>query len=140
MSRTWRTGFVWHELFMWHDTGPLSGVLPAGNGIVEPDEPGEHPATKRRIKNLLDVAGLTEQLVPIKPRPATDAELGAVHDRDYIAAVQTMRQNSGGDASMGRPEGVTPFGPGGFEIAALAAGGVIAAVDAVLDGAVRNAY
>jgi acetoin utilization deacetylase AcuC-like enzyme len=140
MSKIWRTGFVWHELFMWHDTGPLAGVLPAGNGILEPDEPSEHPATKRRIKNLLDVTGLTEQLVSIKPRPATEAEVGAVHDRDYIAAIQTMSRSSGGDACLGRPGGATPFGPGGFDIAALAAGGVIEATDAVLGGTVRNAY
>jgi acetoin utilization deacetylase AcuC-like enzyme len=140
MGASSRTGLIWHERFMWHDTSALAGVLPAGRDFVEPDEPTEHPATKRRIKHLLDAAGLTSQLVAITPRPAGDDELGLVHDRDYIAAIRTMSAGAGGDASLGRPEGITPFGPGGFEIAALAAGGVIAAVDAVLDGTVHSAY
>jgi acetoin utilization deacetylase AcuC-like enzyme len=140
MTAVSRTGLVWHELFMWHDTSPMAGMLQSGRGIIEPDEPAESPATKRRIKNLLDVAGITEQLVPIKPRPATEEELAAVHDRRYIAAIKPMSAKSGGDARMDQPIGETPFGPGGFDIAALAAGGVIAAVDAVVAGTVRNAY
>ncbi len=136
----WRTGLVWHELYMWHDTSPLAGMLASGRGVIEPDEPAESPATKRRIKNLLDVAGLTEQLSPVRPRPASDEELAAVHDREYIAAVRAMSAKSGGDARMDQPLGDTPFGPGGFEIAALSVGGVLAAVDAVMAGTVRNAY
>jgi acetoin utilization deacetylase AcuC-like enzyme len=30
------TGFVWHERYMWHDTGSLAGVLPPGHH-AEPD-------------------------------------------------------------------------------------------------------
>jgi acetoin utilization deacetylase AcuC-like enzyme len=140
MTRGSRTGFVWHESFMWHDTGSLAGFLPSGRGLLEPDEPTECPATKRRIKNLLDAAGVTEQLVAVKPRAATTEELAVVHTREYIAAIQAMSAASGGDARMDQPIGETPFGPGGFEIAALAAGGVLAAVDAVMSGTVRNAY
>lgn len=125
---------------MWHDTSPMAGMLQSGRGIIEPDESTESPATKRRIKNLLDVAGITEQLVAIKPRAATVEELAAAHDRGYIAAIQAMSAMSGGDARMDQALGETPFGPGGFEIAALAAGGVIVAVDAVVAGTVRNAY
>src|SRR5579862_5444686 len=135
-----RTGLVWHELFMWHDTSPMAGMLQSGRGIIEPDESTESPATKRRIKNLLDVAGVTEHLVPIKPRAASEEELAAVHDSRYIAAIRAMSAKSGGDARMDQAIGETPFGPGGFEIAALAAGGVMAAVDAVMAGTVRNAY
>jgi len=134
------TGLVWHELFMWHDTSPIAGMLQSGRGIIEPDEPAESPATKRRIKNLLDVAGVTEQLEVIKPRPAPEEELAVVHDRSYITAIKAMSAKSGGDARMDQPIGETPFGPGGFDIAALAAGGVIVAVDAVIAGTVRNAY
>ena len=32
------------------------------------------------------------------------------------------------------------FGPGGYEVAALSAGGAISAVDAVMGGSVTNAY
>jgi acetoin utilization deacetylase AcuC-like enzyme len=140
MSEITRTGLVWHELFMWHDTSALAGVLRSGNGLLEPDEPHESPAAKRRLKNLLDVSGLTAQLVPLAPRVATGDELATVHDRGYIAAVEAMSRGVGGDASLHHPGGETPFGPGGFEIAALAAGGVIAAVDAVFAGHLANAY
>jgi acetoin utilization deacetylase AcuC-like enzyme len=140
MSVTWRTGLVWHELLMWHDTSPFAGMLLSGHGVLEPDEATEHAATKRRLKNLLDVAGLTDQLVAIKPRPATDDELLLIHTRDYVETIKSMSHKSGGDASLGRIVGPTPFGPGGFEIAALAAGGMIAAVDAIVGGEVRNCY
>ena len=140
MSGTSRTGLVWHELFMWHDTAPLASVLPSGNGVIEPDEPAETAAAKRRTKNLLDVSGLTERLVPVRPRPATDDELTLVHDRAYVEAIRAMSAKGGGDARLDAPIGETPFGPGGFDIAALAAGGVIAAVDAILGGEIGNAY
>src|SRR5271154_5076958 len=100
MTVSGRTGFVWHELFMWHDTGPLAGMLPSGRGILEPDESAESPATKRRIKNLLDVAGITEQLIAVKPRPATVEELAEIHTREYIAAIQAMSAAGGGDARL----------------------------------------
>ncbi|MEO0412506.1 MAG: class II histone deacetylase [Pseudomonadota bacterium] len=135
-----KTGFVWHELYMWHDTGTFAGVLPSGNSILEPEENTENAATKRRIKNLMDVAGITDQLERIKPREATPEELALVHTREYIAAIQDMSANGGGDARMDCPWGHTPFGPGGYEIAALAAGGVLEAVDAVIDRKVANAY
>jgi acetoin utilization deacetylase AcuC-like enzyme len=139
-KRSSRTGLVWHELFMWHDTTALAGMLRSGRGVLEPDEPTESPATKRRIKNLLDVAGITERLVCVKPRPATQEELAAVHDRGYIAALERMSEELGGDAQMQSSLGDAPFGPGGFDIARLAAGGVLAAVDAVMAGTVENAY
>lgn len=139
-SNALKTGFVWHELYMWHDTGTYAGVLPSGHGILEPEENTENAATKRRIKNLMDVSGITEQLHLIKPRAASEVELRLVHSADYIAAIQDMSANGGGDARMDTPWGHTPFGPGGFEIAALAAGGVLEAVDAVIDRTVANAY
>ena len=40
-----RTGFVFHELYLWHNTGNLAGVMPYGNP-VEPYEHAEHPDTK----------------------------------------------------------------------------------------------
>ncbi len=140
MSMRRPTGLVWHELLMWHDTGSLAGFLKSGRGIIEPDEPSESAASKRRIKNLLDVAGLTEQLTLIKPRPATARELMRVHTADYIEAIKTMSAKDGGDAALDFFGGETPFGPGGYDIAALAVGGILEAVDAIIEDRVRNAY
>jgi acetoin utilization deacetylase AcuC-like enzyme len=128
------TGFVWHEKYMWHDTRHAGAFLPAV-GWIEPDVHVENPLTKRRLKNLLDACGLSEQLVPLAPRPATVDELCRFHTRDYVSSIKLRSDDNGGDAG-----GQTPFGPGSYEIALLAAGGAIIAIDAVLDGIVDNAY
>ena len=128
------TGLVWHERYMWHDTGSGTSELPSG-GWLEPHLHAESPDTKRRFKNLLDATGLTEQLVALPPRPATEEELCRVHEPAYVERIRQLSVARGGDAGS-----EAPFGHGSFEIAALAAGGTIAAVDAVLDGRVSNAY
>ena len=129
-----QTGLVWHERMMWHDTGSGASELPAG-GWLEPGEHSENPATKRRFKNLLDATGLTDQLFLLAPRPASVAELQRVHTGAYIEKIRQLSAGHGGDAGS-----ESPFGNGSFEIAQLAAGGTITAIDAVLDGTVANAY
>jgi acetoin utilization deacetylase AcuC-like enzyme len=128
------TALVWHERMMWHDTGHGAAELPSG-GWLEPDRHPEHPGTKRRLKNLLDATGITRSLVVLEPRAATLEELCRVHERAYVERVARLSQGRGGDAG-----GETPFGNGSYEIACLAAGGTITAVDAVLDGVADNAY
>src|SRR5215210_5967765 len=129
-----RTGFVWHERYAWHDArGMMDSIGP--EALFEPEPSLESGSTKRRLRNLLDAGGLLSELVPIAPRPATDAELERVHDRVYVERIRAASAGDGGDAG-----GYTPFGRGTYEIAALAAGGCIAAADAVLDGEVGNAY
>jgi acetoin utilization deacetylase AcuC-like enzyme len=128
------TGFVWHELYMWHDTGTGALVMPASL-TVQPLGHIESPEGKRRIRNLLEVSGLMDQLVQFKPRPATEAEILRLHTAGYVERIKKMSAVAGGDAGE-----ETPFGPGSYEIALLAAGGCITAVDAVLDGKVDNAY
>jgi len=129
------TGWLCHELYFWHDTRTGAGFMPAG-GVLEPEAHGESPATKRRFRNLLEVSGLLDQLAIVKPRPATETEIARFHTKDYIARIQEISKlPHGGDAGE-----LTPFGQGGYDIALLAAGGTIAAVDAVIKGQVRNAY
>ena len=61
-----------------------------------------------------------------------------MHDEAYIQKVQQMSaDDSKGHHTCGDD---ATFSPGGFEVACLAAGGAITAVDAVLTRAVRNAY
>jgi acetoin utilization deacetylase AcuC-like enzyme len=98
-----------------------------------------HPETPRRIeaalKGLSD-AGLMEKLVKIEPRPATRADLLRVHSEPYIEVARRdvesgMRNLSTGD---------TNISPASYEIALLAAGGILAAVDAVVEKRVDNAF
>jgi acetoin utilization deacetylase AcuC-like enzyme len=128
------TGFLFDELYLWHDTGSAASWAPPGP-YVQPEIHVENPETKRRLKNLLEVSGLTEHLTTIKPRPATEAEVLRFHTPEYLEQIKRLSAAGGGEA--GRE---TPFGAGGYEIALLAAGGVIASVDAVLDGTVDNVY
>ena len=129
-----RTALVWHERMMWHDTGAGASELPAG-GWLEPGEHSENPATKRRFKNLLDATGLTDGLLLLRPEPASPEALMRVHPEQYLARIKELSRGRGGDAGS-----ESPFGNGSYEIAQLAAGGTIAAIDAVLGGSVRNAY
>jgi acetoin utilization deacetylase AcuC-like enzyme len=128
------TALVWDEWYMWHDTGTGAGPLSAG-GLVEPGEHVENSAPKRRIYNLLAVTGALEELTLLKPRPATRDQLAAFHTDEYIASVERQSAAGGGFAGFH-----VPFGAGSYEIARLAVGGCFTAVDAVVDGRVRNAY
>lgn len=129
-----RTGLIWHELFMWHRQGNYSGLMPANY----PVQPGTHYETaegKRRIKNLLDASGMIADLAPVKVRPATDEELHRVHTPRYIA--QLERDNKEAEAMAGFD---APYSRGSFDIARLAGGGVIEAIDAIHSGELDRAY
>jgi acetoin utilization deacetylase AcuC-like enzyme len=128
------TGFVWHERFMWHITPAAAGSIAAG-GYVEADVHIESPASKRRMRNLLEVTGLMDQLVEIKPRPATDIEVLRVHTESYVARLRSLSEVGWGEAGD-----FAPVGKDSFPIALLSAGGCIAAADAIMDGRVSNAY
>jgi acetoin utilization deacetylase AcuC-like enzyme len=125
---TRKTGFVFEELYLWHESG--GGAFP-----MQPTLGFEHPETKRRFRNLLAVTGVLDRLHPIKAAPASEEDLARFHIRDYIESIREMSALRGGDAGE-----LTPFGPGSFEIAMLSAGGVMAAVESVVKGATDNAY
>lgn len=129
-----RTGLVWDEMTMWHDSGNRFGPR---NPWIEPVPALESVASKRRIKNLLDASGMTALLHPVSPRTATEEELLRVHDRAYLERVRAVSAHGGGNISR---IAHTHIGEGGYEIAARGAGCAIAAVEAVLDGEVDNAY
>jgi len=128
------TGFVFHELYLWHNTWNWAQVFPPSLS-VQPGTHAENPETKRRIRNLLEVSGLLDQLVAIKPRAATVEEVARVHTQAHINHIRAISDKGYGDASQ-----LTPLGSGSYEIALLAAGGAIEAVDAVIKGKVENAY
>jgi acetoin utilization deacetylase AcuC-like enzyme len=128
------TGFVFHELYLWHNTWNWAQVFPPSM-TVQPGTHAENPETKRRLRNLLEVSGILDHLVPIKPRAATVAELERVHTPAHVAHIKEISDRGYGDASV-----LTPLGAGSYEIALLAAGGAIRAMDAVIDGEVDNAY
>ncbi len=128
------TGWNFHELYLWHDTGNAASIHPAGL-TVEPGQHAENASTKRRFRNLLEVSGLLDRLTPLPSVPIGDDDLALFNDRQYIARIKAQSAERGGDASH-----LTPFGPGSYEIACLAVGGTTALLDAVAAGRVKNGY
>lgn len=130
------TGYVWHELYGWHDTSTNAGLLPPSL-VMQPYHHFESPESKQRFHSLVEVSGLSSHLVRITPEEASEEDILQVHTPDHLARIKfESSQPRGGDAG----DGVSPFGPEGYHIAALAAGGASAALAAVLDGTVANAY
>ena len=129
-----KTGWLSHELYLWHNTWNWAQIFPPGL-TVQPGTHAENPETKRRFRNLLEVSGIAEELQNIKPVAATVDDIARFHTREYIDRIKRLSEGSGGDASY-----LSPFGTGSFEIALLSAGGLMTAFDAVLQGHVKNAY
>ncbi len=125
-----KTGFVWDERYAWHQ----QGMMPLGTD-TEPFPGPDTPETKRRIYSLVQTSGLAAHLTPLAPRSATEAELMRLHTPAHVERVKRVSATGGG--SVGESVSI---GEGGYEIAALAAGGCLTAVDAVLEGKVDNAY
>jgi acetoin utilization deacetylase AcuC-like enzyme len=131
------TGFYHDERCLWHSTGEAVLFLPVG-GWLQPLAGGGHPEspeTKRRLKALLDVSGMTQHLAVSSAEPATIDDLLRVHTADYVERFRTLSADRGGEIG---PEAL--FSRGGFDIASLSAGLAKRAVFDVLDGVRRNAY
>jgi acetoin utilization deacetylase AcuC-like enzyme len=132
-----RTGFFWDERCFWHSGGNYALTMPVG-GLVQPITGvgfPESPETKRRLKNLIEVTGLIRDLDVRGAEPATRDELLRVHPESYLGEFRRLSDAGGGELGLR-----TPFGRGGYEIAALSAGLTVAALRAVLSGGLRNAY
>ena len=125
---------MWHERFAWFDARGLTDSLDR-EALFEPAPSLESGMTKRRLRNLVDASGLLAALTELAVRPATDEQLCGVHSAEYVERIRAQSADRGGDAG-----GSTPFGRWTHEIAALAAGGCLAAVDAVMARTVDNAY
>lgn len=134
-ARAMATGLLWHELYMWHDTGTHAGILAADPATgLQPSMHYENPETKRRIKNLLDASGYIKHLTVMEPREASLEEILAIHTPRYIEGLKQLNE-TGGQAAF-----ATPMGVGGYDIARLSAGGCIAMMDAIAAGELANGY
>lgn len=99
----------------------------------------DHPESPERLDAIEDAfrqSGLLDRVSCLSPQPAALEQITRAHDPTYAAEVlRTIADGepwlAGGDVSVCRRSG---------EIALLAAGGAIAAVDAVLSGCAANAF
>ncbi|MFC5589690.1 class II histone deacetylase [Sporosarcina soli] len=129
-----KTGFLCHESYFWHYTGNGAMMAPVG-GWIEADAHSENPATKRRVKNLLERSGFINQLEALSPRVAFREEIEWNHSSEYIDRVEELSNTTGGDAGD-----LAIVGPDSYEIALLSTGGALTAIDAVMEGKVENVY
>lgn len=114
-------GWLYDQRFLQHDTGP-SHV--------------ECPERLMAIVEALEEAGLLSQLVPLPFRMATAEQLATVHEPAYVDLVRMMCDE--GFSFIGTRD--TCVSRWSYDIAALAAGAVIAACDAIIDDRVRRAF
>lgn len=129
------TGFAWHDLFSFHDTGTSAGLVRAGLN-VQPYEHVESAESKSRFAALVGATGVADSLERIPVVPVSDEDLLRVHTREHVERIRRESTGAGGDCG----DGASPFGPGSFEIAKLSAGGVLESIRAVLSGQLNNAY
>jgi acetoin utilization deacetylase AcuC-like enzyme len=116
-----RTGYVYDERYLRHNPGEWHP---------------ERPARLEAIHGRIQSNGLLGEMVRIPPYPAPLAWVERLHDPGYVQRFREACQR--GLPIFGVPDcGICPES---YEIALLAAGGVMAAVDAVMKGEVDNAF
>jgi acetoin utilization deacetylase AcuC-like enzyme len=98
----------------------------------------ERPERLTAIRSGLQRTGLLGNMYRIAPRRATDEELALVHERSYIQLVRRELTNVNGVKELST--GDTAVTAGSLEAAQFAVGGVLNAVDAVMSGAIKNAF
>jgi acetoin utilization deacetylase AcuC-like enzyme len=129
-----QAGLVFDDRYLGHDTGLalIQDRTPYPYAVPIPH--WSSPALVGRAKHLIDLYGVTDRMARIPAYEADDEALLAVHSAAYLARVAELNE-TGGDAGEG-----APMGARGERVVRLAAGGVMAAVDAVMTGVVRRSY
>jgi hypothetical protein len=112
---------VYHPAYLDHDMG-------AGHP--------ESPNRLRAILQQLERSGTAGRIRKIEPRKAEDEWITQIHSPSYVAALTTHQPSSGRVAL----DGDTSMSPGSLQAAYLAAGGALAAVDAIMRGDVEHAF
>ncbi len=116
-----RTGLIYDDIYLKHDTG-------AGH----PERAERLVAIRERLKRT----GLLSQLALIKPRAASVESLTAVHEPQYVDHIRQICRAGTGSVDSSD----TAASLDSYEVALMAAGGVQSAVDAVMEGRIKNAF
>ena len=114
------TGFVYHDDYLRHDAGP--------------GHP-ERPARLIAITSRLRKSSVWNSLLHITPRPAAARWVLEVHRPQYLQALE--RAAAKAPVAL---DADTVVSSESYRVALLAAGGALAAVDAIMDGRARNAF
>lgn len=103
-------------------------------------QPGhvEGPERLTEINRALAETGMRARLVALPPQPLSLERLSRVHHTRHIERVRSVAERGGGGL-MGLGD-ETYLAPRSYDAALLAAGAVVAGVEAVLHGDVRNTF
>ncbi len=128
------TALVYEERCLRHDNGSMVIDPKAAAWLDVPHAEG--PARLARAFQVLERSGVAAQLVRLPAREATAEELRTVHSAEHVERIRAACERGEllwvGDAAR--------VSAGSWEAALLSAGGAVAAVEWVLEGADRNAY
>lgn len=116
-----RTGLVYHQDYLLHDMG-----------TAHP----ESPERLRAIMKRLEATGTLNRLTRIEPVKAAEKWIANIHAPAYLAALKAHAPASG-RVSLD-PD--TSMSSGSLHAAFLAAGGALAAADAIMAGQVDHAF
>jgi acetoin utilization deacetylase AcuC-like enzyme len=100
-------------------------------GAGHPESPERIRAVYERLEKEKELSSLSV----IAPRPATEKEVALIHTQEYI---EQIKETAGRERTFLDPD--TSTSPRSYEVALLAAGGLIEAADRVMDGKVQNAF
>ena len=115
------TGFIYDAIYLKHDTG-------AGHP--------ERPERLTAIVDRLEQKGVLRASCPVEAAAASLEWITTVHTPEYVERVRKSCQAGAGYVDTAD----APASQDSYEVALNAVGGVQAAVDAVMDGTVRNAF
>jgi acetoin utilization deacetylase AcuC-like enzyme len=87
------------------------------------------------MRGYLDETGIMKDLVEIEPEPATTEWLARIHTNDHISCVKAACAS--GVTSLDADTGISAES---FRAAQYAAGGVMTAIDAVMEKRIKNAF
>jgi acetoin utilization deacetylase AcuC-like enzyme len=115
------TAIVWSDNYLAHDTGPH-----------HPERPGRLAA----IHACFQAQGVFKQALCIEPGPCDLQAVQRVHSLDYIRRFEKACVD--GVMDIDSPD--CPVSSRSYDVALLAAGGAVNAVDTVMAGKARNAF
>jgi len=118
---------------------PTTTAIPADPVYKQHDPGAGHPERPERydaVMQALSAAGLINSAARIKPRFATEDEIALCHSHAYI---QKVKREIGAGARQ-LSTGDTDVGPRSLDVALQATGGILNAVDTVVERKARNAF
>ncbi|MHA1890213.1 MAG: histone deacetylase family protein [Promethearchaeota archaeon] len=120
------TAIIYSEKYLQHKTG------------THVESPERLVAIMKLIKKL-DMLG-EEDFTILEPRMATIEEIKLIHEEEMIDKAKKKAEQAKGGNLQYLDFGDTVVSEDSYDVSLLAAGGVITAADAVMDGKVKNAF